>query len=154
MARRIMKAFMLTIAHRMRAFARRSPEDRVLLLHAFALHLGIAVLYRAVPFGWLTRTLERRYPVRNHDGAAPDMTAGSRAIWAATTSAALTPRSATCLTISLTAQCLVRHLGSDAVLRFGVLRETRPRLAAHAWLESAGRPLPGLSLAADHLALE
>jgi len=136
-----------------RAFARRSRADRLLLIHAAALHAVIAVLCRLVRFGSLTRALERTYPVRGRARIVPD-TAESRVVWATTTMAALSPLGDTCLTRALTAQCLLRRFGGDAVLRFSVDPDARPRLSAHAWLESSGRILAGLPEIPGHLPLE
>ncbi len=140
----------MRLSQRLRAFARRSRSDRALLLHAFALHAAIAVFCRLLPFGWLTGALARAYPLR---GSGGDASAEARAIWAATTAAAFCPLGSTCLTTALTTRCLLRRIGYDAVLRFGVRPETRTPFAAHAWLEAAGHTIPGLPSAQDHLLL-
>jgi len=142
------------IIRRMRSFARLTRTDRMLLLHAGALHAIIAVLCRTTRFGALSRALARVYPVREPVPATPGPAAESRAVWAATTAAACCPFGDTCLTRALTAQCLLRRLGGNAVLRFSVGAGGRPRLSAHAWLESAGRALAGLPAMPGHLPLE
>ena len=139
----------MRVSRHLRAFARRSPRDRALLLHAFALHTAIAVLCRLLPFGWLAGTLARAYPLRSSEG---DAAAEVSAIWAGTTAAAFSPVGDTCLTTALTTRCLLRRVGCDAVLRFGVRPETCAPFAAHAWLESNGHVLPGLP-AQDYVVL-
>jgi hypothetical protein len=138
------------IIRRIRAFAARSLSDRRLLLHAFALHTAIAVSCRLIRFGPLVRLLARIYPAR--EGCiALDTTAESRVVWAvATTSSG--PIAGTCLTTALTTQCLLRRMGGDADLRFGV--RAGSALSAHAWLESAGRVVVGHSAGAEYLPLD
>ncbi len=55
------------------------------------------------------------------------------------------PARKTCLTEALTARCLLRRRGADAALRIGVALATDAGapLAAHAWLEHAGRIIMG-----------
>ena len=144
----------MIVIRKMQAFARRSPGDRALLLHAFALHAAIAVLYRAMRFGSLSRELARCYPLRIARDTAPGRDAESRVAWAIATAASFCPFGSTCLTTALATQCLLRRRGRDAVLRFGVQPGTRPGLVAHAWLEfSSGAPA-GLPATSNYLALD
>ena len=122
------------------------------MLRAFALHAAIAVLCRSVRFGTLARLLARVYPLRDTT-APPDLNAESRVVLAVSTAGSLCPFGTTCLTAALTAQCLLRRMGGDAVLRIGVRPDTRPTLTAHAWIESAGRALPGLPAADGYVTL-
>lgn len=127
---------------------KRSRAERALLLHAAALHTAIATLCRILRFGSLSRTLERFYPPPAAPCIALDTQLESHVAWAVVTSSAIFPAGSTCLTRALTAQCLLRHHGSDATLRFGV-RGGEP-IAAHAWLESSGRAIQGVSSGAGY----
>jgi hypothetical protein len=131
---------------------KRSRAERALLLHAIALQTAVAVLCRLVRFGWLSRSLERLYPAPAGPSIQLDTALESRVTWAVATAAGTFPAGTTCLTRALTAQCLLRRHGGDAVVRFGV-RGGEP-IAAHAWLEASGRELRGLSTGAGYSALK
>lgn len=131
-----------------------SPSDRAVLLHAFVLHAAIAMLYRAMRFGSLSRALARRYPLRVTGDTRPGADAESLVDRAVATTAVFCPFGSTCLTRALTAQCLLRGRGSDAVLRFGVQPGTGPELLAHAWLEFPGGAHADLPAISNYLALD
>jgi hypothetical protein len=121
-------------------FLSRPLEDRLLLIHAVVLHVAAAGLVRLVSprrlIRWLGSGPRRR-------GAPPVRDDSARVVWAVRTAAYLVPIG-TCLTVALTAQCLLRRRGADAALCIGVTRaDGRAPIAAHAWLEQAGRIIIG-----------
>ena len=130
---------------------KRSRAERALVLHAVALHTAIAAFCRLLRFGSLSRVLERFYPPPAGPCISLDTELEAHVTWAVATAAQTFPAGSTCLTRALTAQCLLRRHGGDATLRFGV-RGGEP-VAAHAWLESSGRELAGLSTGAGYRAL-
>jgi hypothetical protein len=112
----------------------------------------------AQPEGWQGR--EPRAEALRHE---------DRVVWAVRTATHLVPAGRTCLTEALTAQHLLRRHGGDALLRFGVsackVSDTRDPagrvsdtlsdisqapIAAHAWLEAAGRIIIGGDTAAQY----
>ena len=131
---------------------KRSRAERALVVHAVALHALIATLCRVLRFGSLSRALERLYPPPAGPCIALDTQLESRVAWAVSASTHAFPAGSTCLTRALTAQCLLRRHGGDATLCFGV-RGGRP-IAAHAWLESSGRELAGVSTSAGYSSLK
>jgi hypothetical protein len=50
---------------------------------------------------------------------------------------------ATCLPQALAAASLLAHAGHEAELHIGVKKNTKGKLEAHAWVESAGRIVVG-----------
>jgi hypothetical protein len=127
-----------------RAFFARPAPDRRLLLQALAVHVSVAALVRAVRFGALCRQLDRRTappaPCRPVDW--PEI---ARIVWAVTRAAAVVPVGRTCLTEALTARAILRRAGCESILHYGVTKDIRNGLAAHAWLEYRGVVLIGES---------
>ena len=127
-------------------YCRRPRGERVLLLHALALHGVVAVLVRVVrpgrASGWLRRVYLQRPPSPARDG-------WERIVWAVRTAAAVVPAGKTCLTEAVTAECLLRRGGYDATLRFGVagVPDEGSTLRAHAWIEHAGQVIMGCDAA-------
>ncbi|MBI3403214.1 MAG: lasso peptide biosynthesis B2 protein [Acidobacteria bacterium] len=141
------------MGHTLRKFLGRPAADRRLLLHALALYLAIVALLRVVPHGRLTRWLDAVYgrapaarvPATSHQPPATDALDAGRVAWAVRTVAAQTRAGDACLAEALTALCLLRRGGHAAALRIGVTRaDAAPAsIAAHAWLEHAGRIIVG-----------
>ena len=95
--------------------------------------LRVAWRRRRMPFDALVRSLEGEHGVSTGVPAVSirDAAFGALRLW---------PGRCTCLTASLAAVGMLRRHGHDARLVIGV-REARPRLDAHAWVEVAGKPL-------------
>ena len=136
-----------------RKILRRPGADWRLLAQALMVHGMVVLMLRLVRFGRLQRwgsacirTRARRgSPARDED----------RILWAVSTAAAALPLGRTCLSEALTAHWLLAAAGRSSTIRFGIAAgEPRSRFAAHAWIESEGRPLLGLSNPADYYALE
>ena len=143
--------------------------DNALVAHALVVHLAVALLLRVIGLRRLTRLLPRAHrPARlvvyatgggqgwrSHGACASRMHADaeSRVVWAVRTATHLVPAGRTCLTEALAAQHLLRRHGGDAMLRLGVsvckVSDTlQTPIAAHAWLEAAGRIIIGGETAA------
>jgi hypothetical protein len=145
------------VRHTLHGFLKRPGADRRLLVHALVLYAAIATLRRLIAHRRLTRWLDAAYgrapagPVTAAETAAPVAIAAERVAWAVRTVAALAGGRNRCLAEALTAQCLLRRNGHAAVLRIGVARASAPLtgrtasapIAAHAWLEHAGRIIVG-----------
>ena len=110
----------------------------VLLVHAVALHLTVAVLVRLRPFGEVVRRLSLWY-VPRCGRRAPEVTV----LWAVRTGRFLVPMGSTCLTEGLTAHLLLARHGCPSDLLFGVARPDGTALTAHAWVEREGRIVIG-----------
>jgi hypothetical protein len=146
-----------------RACARRPLSDSALVAHALVVHLTVALLLRVIGLRRLTALLSRAQRPARPKGS-PSSRRGScastmgddaerRVVWAVRTATYLVPLGRTCLTEALTAQHLLRRHGGDAMLRFGVSMckvsgAVQPPIAAHAWLEAAGRIIIGGETAA------
>jgi hypothetical protein len=123
-------------------FLRRSREDRRLLVRALVLHAGIAVLLRVAPFGRLTLWTQG-------EGAGSQALDGSgvaRIVTAVRQASRVLPWGRTCLTEAMTAATLLRRVGCEATVRYGVGPPDTGRLAAHAWLEHNGAVILGESV--------
>jgi transglutaminase superfamily protein len=133
----------------LRAFIRRPMADRALVAQAIGVHLAIAGLLRIAGLRRTTVCLARRPPgERGQRSACGDVE--HRVAWAVRTATHLVPLGRTCLTEALAAQHLLRRRGHDATLRFGVDKPAGDALAAHAWVEAAGRILIGGESAARY----
>ena len=124
---------------RLRKFFKRSSAERLLLLHAVALHAAVRAGCRHLSYPLLVRTLERLYPLNRR---RLDQASVGRIAWAVQTAAFLRERDHLCLPAALTAQSLLRSHGVESVVRFGVAVDHRDRFA-HAWLECDGTPVFG-----------
>ena len=99
-----------------RKFMRRPVADRRLLVHAVALHAGLAALVRVVRFGRINRWLNARQNRVPPRAPAPDRASIERVVWAVRTATTLVPWGRTCLTEALTTSVLLRRLGYDATI--------------------------------------
>lgn len=92
-----------------------------------------------------TARLAEAPEARRRQPPAIDALDAGRVAWAVRTVAAQTPAGDACLAEALTALCLLRRGGHAAALRIGVTRaDAAPAsIAAHAWLEHAGRIIVG-----------
>lgn len=123
-----------------RGFRALSWRQRAVVAHALVLlplvTLGVqAAGYRRAA-GWLRQDARSR-PARHDAAAAREL---ARLVWAASLRS---PVACTCLSRALVLCHLLRRQGLDARLCFGVARPDGG-LAAHAWVEHHGEPLPGL----------
>jgi hypothetical protein len=132
---------------------RRSRADRRLLAQALVLHGAVVLLLRLVQYGRLCRwgsalaaTVSRRGAGRADDE--------HRILWAVRTVTATLPLGRTCLSEALTAHWLLASAGCSSRIRFGVAPEPRAGFAAHAWIESNGRPLLDLPDSGIYLPLD
>jgi hypothetical protein len=133
-----------------RKFVRRAAADRRLLVHALALHGCLAVLVRLIRLGRLNRWLGANPDRLVPSGPAPDRASIERVVWAVQTATTVVPWGRTCLTEALTTSVLLRRLGCDATLRYGVAADSKRPLAAHAWLEYRGDIVIGRSAALSY----
>jgi hypothetical protein len=137
-----------------RKFLRRPAADRRLLVHALALHGCLAALVRVVRLGrlnqWLAANRDHPGPVDVPAGRPNDRAAIERVVWAVQTATTVVPWGRTCLTEALTTSVLLRRLGCDATLQYGVAADNKRPLAAHAWLEYRGDIVIGRSTARSY----
>jgi hypothetical protein len=144
---------MMTLA---RKFLRRPAADRRLLVRALALHACLAALVRLVRFGRLNQWLAASQANQANQnrpapaGHAPDRVSIERVVWAVQTATTVVPWGKTCLTEALTTSVLLRRVGCDATLRYGVAADNERPLAAHAWLEYRGDIVIGGSTARSY----
>jgi hypothetical protein len=130
----------------------RSSADRQLLAQALVLHGGVVLMLRLVRYGRLWRwgsALVGALSTRGAGGGDEH-----RILWAVRTVTANLPLGRTCLSEALTAHWLLAFAGCPSTIRFGVALQPRARFAAHAWIESNGRPLFGLPEGGAYLPLD
>ena len=120
---------------------RLSSADWRLLLKTGALVVSIRLGLWMLPFSVLMRRLNRFRGMHGWSDSQGRTTA-RRVVWAVTVTSRLVP-AATCLTQALATQVLLSRLGYPADLKIGVAKDTKGRLEAHAWVESAGTVVIG-----------
>jgi precorrin isomerase len=122
---------------RLHSFAALLPAERALALRAVITALAVRVALWLLPFRVvhraLQRALDRRAPV------SVDAAAVSRAV----ARAARTVPGATCLVQAVTGAILLSRGGRPATVVIGVAGGAG--FEAHAWLESDGMPVAGVS---------
>jgi len=147
-----------------RKFLRRPAADRRLLVQALLLHACVATLLRLVRFGRLNRWLRtnhvrpalaggRSSPVDPLEAAPPaEMIAVERVVWAVRQATAVMPWGRTCLTEALTMSVMLRTVGCETTVQYGVPRDDERGFTAHAWLERNGAVV-GRSTSRPYVAL-
>ncbi len=127
---------------KIKAFLLLCHSDRVLLVWAWFVLLAIRLGFRRNSFQSVERRClqlgNRRFCFYRCFRQEPE-----RIAWAVRTASRYIPGSRNCLIQALAAQVLLRQKGLPSQLRFGVAREQRSRLQAHAWLESQGKIVIG-----------
>jgi hypothetical protein len=128
----------------LRKLTRRSPLERRLLFQALVLVPAARLALWFLPF----RVVHRLLRTRSRRGAADAGVPPDRIAWAVTAAAARVPQ-ATCLTQALAATALLERYGHEATLRFGVAKDERGGLRAHAWVDSGGQTVIGEARAGE-----
>ncbi len=126
----------------LRKFVSLSPAERRLLVTVVLLLTLIRLGLKLLPFRTLWRLLSKGGPIfigcfEGYD-AGPD-----RIAWAVTVAGRYVLGVRPCLAQALTAQLLLRWQGCPARLHFGVARDDRGQVQAHAWVEANGRVVIG-----------
>jgi len=75
--------------------------------------------------------------------ATSDCPTPDRIAWSVAAASPLVPGGSNCLIRAIAAGIMLRRYGFDSALMIGVAKSPEGRLAAHAWLESAGRVVIG-----------
>jgi hypothetical protein len=129
---------------------RRPTASEVLpLIKAAALLALIRIVLLVLPFRVVLQAVDRlslaaagaRPPSANEIGLV---------LWAVTKAGRYVPGARHCLTRALTAKLLLGRKGRASDLRIGVAKDDAGVLIAHAWLESDGAPLFGVTDAEIH----
>ncbi|HUP19110.1 MAG TPA: lasso peptide biosynthesis B2 protein [Gemmatimonadota bacterium] len=121
--------------HRIRGFLDLPPRRRRLFLQAWTLFPLLAAALRAFGFRRVCGLL-----MRGPAGAPPDPEGVADAVAAVELAAIHSPVDANCLLRSLALVRILRGLGADPRLRFGVCQRD-DRFEAHAWVELGGEVL-------------
>jgi hypothetical protein len=115
-----------------------SPADWLAFGQAWLLLLAADLALRLLPYRRVDRLFSSRRTAGSRESAAERVAA--RAAWATRAAAGRHLWPMRCLPQSLCLRWLLARRGLPAVLRLGVAREG-DALAAHAWVELAGRPV-------------
>ncbi len=123
-------------------------RDRRLLIDAVLTLARTAIGLRAIGFDAVRRramTMSRRG--RPWCGPPPRRTVAppppERLAWAVRAAGGAIPGGSNCLVRALATQVLLTRYGYPSALKIGVHKSADGRLAAHAWLESAGAVIIG-----------
>lgn len=117
---------------------RRPLRDWALAGEALGRLAAASLALRVRPFNAIT---ERQSGARAL--ADPDAAALTRIAWAVEAAAARAPWKPACFAQALAGRALLARRGFASALCYGARREAGPGLAAHVWLEAAGRPVVG-----------
>ena len=82
-------------------------------------------------------------PVRLQPASSVENVAVERVVWAVRQATAALPWGRTCLTEALTMSVMLRRVGCETTLQYGVASDDERRFAAHAWLEHNGAVVGG-----------
>jgi hypothetical protein len=124
---------------RLAKFRTLPSSERLMVLRALATLWRVWFLLRITSFGRV-RALANgpAIGVSTLDGPSPD-----RIAWAIAAASSFVPGGSNCLLRALAAGLMLRQYGFDSALMIGVAKSPEGSLAAHAWLESAGRIVIG-----------
>lgn len=122
-----------------------APTPGALVARAALLYLVVGVALRLLPLRRTLALVRRLARPRGRAGAAPDWPLAAAA-WAVGRAGRFFPL-ARCLPQALVAHVLLRRAGHPSRVVIGVARgeDVQRALLAHAWVESAGVPVVGLS---------
>jgi hypothetical protein len=131
----------LSIRTRFRRFIA-LPADRkrafltaIAMLVAVRISLWVATVERV-------ESSARRHARRTPDTRSPTPGGADRIAWAVGSAARFVP-GASCLAQAIAAEALLIRAGHPAEIRFGVTKDGRGRIDAHAWVEVSGRVILG-----------
>ena len=126
---------------RLAKFARLPRGERALIVRGWT---EVAVMRMAtwtLSYGRVRAIVARRSAARAAATAAgPER---ERIAWAITVASAYFPGGRNCLVRALATEAMLGRFGYDGELKIGVAHTADGQLRAHAWLESAGRPIIG-----------
>lgn len=126
---------------RLHKFLSLTISDRILLVQAGIVLLGIRLGLRLLPFQTLYRLVSK---ITSATTELPevDSTSIDKVSWAVVTVSRYLPK-VKCLARALTTQILLSWRGKSANLCIGVAKGESGKLEAHAWVESRGKILIG-----------
>jgi hypothetical protein len=127
----------------LRRWFRLPPEDRLLLLRAYAVLCTTRLALHVLPFRCTRRLLKR-------PGSSGLRSPVDRFVWGVRTAARYVPQ-ATCLTQAISLQRLLAHAGQFSHVEIGVAKT--PGFEAHAWVVCGGRILIGGEETAKYAAI-
>jgi hypothetical protein len=117
------------------------PRERWLLCKAAVLLAAVRGALWVFPYSFTRQFVTR---ASRRSARLADRPIDVRRIaWAIDTASRRVPRTAHCLTQALAAQILLTRRGYPAKIHFGVLRESKAELMAHAWVEVEGTVVIG-----------
>lgn len=125
---------------RLAKFAGLPRDERALLLRAWTELVVMRVATSTMPYARVRAIVAWRGEAGTVAAAHPER---DRIAWAITVASGYVPGGRNCLVRALAAEALLHRCGYDGELRIGVAHTEDGQLRAHAWLESAGRPIIG-----------
>jgi hypothetical protein len=121
----------------LRSFLALSNRERLLVLEAAVLLVGVGAAVRVVAYTLVRSALES-VPAPFLGSETPRERIG----WAVDAADGAVPGDRSCLTRALVAEAMLKRRGRETALRFGVDGADRD-MEAHAWLESGGETVVG-----------
>ncbi|MGB6554716.1 MAG: lasso peptide biosynthesis B2 protein [Candidatus Binataceae bacterium] len=122
-------------------FARLRGSERALIARGWTEVALMRVATWTLPYSRVRAIVARRSAARAPTAAArPER---ERIAWSITVASAYVPGGRNCLVRALATEAMLGAFGYDGELKIGVARTADGQLRAHAWLESAGRPIIG-----------
>jgi hypothetical protein len=126
---------------RLAKFARLPRGERMLLARAWTEIAMMRIATWTLPYSRVRAIVVRRSAA--HAAAAATPPERERIAWAIIVASAYVPGGRNCLVRALATEAMLGRFGYDGELKIGVAHTADGQLRAHAWLESAGRPIVG-----------
>jgi hypothetical protein len=122
-------------------FARLDRGGRRLVIEGWTEVIAMRLATWTLPYRKVRAIVERRGAASA--GAEAERPCRERIAWAVAAASAYVPGGSNCLVRALATETMLRRFGYDGELKIGVTHAPDGQLRAHAWLESAGRPIIG-----------
>ncbi|HUY25977.1 MAG TPA: lasso peptide biosynthesis B2 protein [Candidatus Binataceae bacterium] len=116
-------------------------SERRLLMRGWAEVVVMRAATWLFPYARVRRIVERR--TLRRVGADSQRPEPQRLAWAVGAASGLVPGGRNCLVRALATEAMLGRYGYPGELRFGIEKDAAGGIRAHAWLESAGRPIIG-----------
>lgn len=126
---------------RLTKFVHLPRSERALIVRGWTEVAVMRIATWTLPYSRVRGIVSRRSAARA--AAALTRPERERIAWAIIVASAYVPGGRNCLVRALATEAMLGRFGYDGELKIGVARTADGQLRAHAWLESAGRPIIG-----------
>jgi hypothetical protein len=126
-------------------FRKLSWRMRMLIFASFVLMGPVRCAILLIPFRYIAPMLGKKNGSSSTDVKHETLVKAARIGWAVETVSRFTPWESKCLVRAITAQILLRGIGTPSTLYLGMAKDKSSQLIAHAWLRCGNLVLTGAS---------